>query len=83
MDLGFDAKHAIGVGGEGAESGGSCRVDPEAATEVWLVIPKVMRAAVGLENKGVPTPVTVAVFGPNEAGPGKNAWATSEYLVFQ
>ncbi len=73
LDLGFDETHAIVAGGNMGRAWRVCRVDPEAATEVWLVIPRVMRAAVGLENKGVATPVTVAVFGPNEAGPGKNA----------
>lgn len=58
-------------------------VEVESATEVWLVVPRVMRAAVGLAGKGVPTPVTAAVFGPNETGSGKDAWGTSEYLVFR
>lgn len=58
-------------------------VDAADATEVWLVLPKVMRAAVGLADRGDPSPVTVAVFGPNEGGAGKDAWGTSEFLVFR
>jgi hypothetical protein len=52
------------------------------ATEVWLVAPGVMRAAVGLAGR-LPFPVTVAVFGANEAGPDKDAWGTSEHLIFR
>ena len=62
---------------------GACRVEPGLATEVWLTIPNVMRAAVGLAGKKVLFPITVAIFGPREAGAGKDAWGTSEYLVFR
>ena len=60
-----------------------CSVSVEDATEVWITIGHVMRAAVALEAKGQPWPTTVAVFSVDESIVGKDAWGLSEHQVYR
>ena len=58
-----------------------CSCDSQDATEVWVIIEGVMRAAVALQARGQPEAVTVAVYSANEDG--KDAWSGSDHQVYR
>ena len=60
------------------------RVKPEEATEVWVLIPDVLRAAVALSGPGEARAVTAAVYGPEEVcTTDRDAWGISDHVVFR
>ena len=60
------------------------RVKHEEATEVWVLIPDVLHAAVALSGPGEARAVTAAVYGPEEVcTTERDAWGTSDHVVFR